>query len=383
MKKLKLVLPVGILLFSVLIAAVIVNSKDQIIPEKPEEKIQQLRVKTIKKESYRMVIPSQGTVRAKTESDVVAQVAGVITWVSPRFVAGGFFSEGEVLIKLDRRDYENRLTQAKYQVAQAERLLKMEEQQANIAQEEWARLNTGQAPPLVARSPQLAEAQALLASAKASLAQTKLDLERTHIVAPFSGRIRIKKADVGRYVSPGMSLATIYSTDAAEVRLPLPDRELAYLDISLNRFADQEEIGPEVVLSTRFAGQTHEWKGAITHLEGEVDPKSRMVHVSARVDQPYSVKYDIPLTVGMFVDAQILSKKIENLVVIPRSALRADDQVLIVDDLNRLRERKIHVYRKEKDRIFIDRGLETGDRLCLSNPATFIEGMKVLPIDEA
>ena len=313
MKSLKYILPLGILLVSILIAVVIVKSKKHIVPQAPEIMPQQLRVLRAKTEKYQLTVKSQGTVRAKTESEVVAQVSGVIVSTESAFVAGGFFNKGDVLVKLDRRDYEHRLIQAKHQVAQAELAVKMEEQQASIAKEEWGRMNESIAPALASRGPQLAEARALLDAAKAGEAQAQLDLERTEIRAPFSGRIRTKNVDIGRYVTPGMALATIYSIDAAEVRLPIPDQDLAYVDVPFDARGRSLANGPKVVLRTTFAGSDHEWTGRLTHTEGEIDSRSRMMYAVAQVQNPYDKKNDVPLTVGMFVNAEIFGAVVDGL----------------------------------------------------------------------
>jgi RND family efflux transporter MFP subunit len=382
MKNLKYILPFAVLLVSIVIAVVIVKSKKQIVPQAPEIVLQQLRVIKAKKETFQLTVNSQGTVRAKIESELVAQVSGVVMSTEPAFVAGGFFKKGDILVQLDSRDYENRLIQAKYQVAQAELALKMEEQQASIAKEEWGRMNQGEAPSLVSREPQLAESHALLQSAKAGEAQAQLDLERTEIRAPFSGRIRAKNVDIGRYVTPGMSLATIYSIDAAEVRLPIPDQDLAYVDVPFDARGQALTNGPKVVLSAKFAGKEHEWTGRITHTEGEIDSRSRMMYIVAQVKNPYSSNSEAPLTIGMFVNAEILGESVAGLVAVPRTALRNSDQILIVDEQNHLRFRNVTIYRSDQDVVYVESGIEAGEYICLSAPATAVDGMKVSPIEE-
>lgn len=378
MKILRFLLPTGILVLAIVAAVVIINAKDDVTPEPIEQTPQQVRVMTVKKQPVQMIIHSQGTVQAKTESEIVAQVSGVITSVSPAFVAGGFFKKGDILVSLDSRDYEYRLTQAKHQVTQAELALKMEEQQAEIAVEEWRSMNQGAPPALVSRQPQMADAKAALESARASLAQASLDLERTQVTAPFDGRVRAKNVDIGRYVTPGMSLATIYSTDIAEVRLPLPDQNLAYLGMPLDGRQSAQKNVP-VILTAEFAGGLHKWQGRLTRFEGEVDPRSRMIHAVAQVDHPYSLKNESPLTMGLFVKAQIIGKKVDDLIVLPRVALREPKQVLVVDNQSRLHLQPVTVYRSKKDSIYVSAGLKDGDMVCLSQPKAFVDGMSVAP----
>ncbi len=383
-RKLKYLLPIAIIILSILLTVIIIMMKPEIEPEAQEITAVQVRVMKVIKQDIQMVVNSQGTVHAKTESEIVAQVSGVIEAVSSSFVAGGFFKKGEVLVRLDARDYQYRYIQAQHKVTQAELALKLEEQQAEIASDEWKQMNEGPPPALVSRDPQLAEAAASLESARASLLQAQLDLDRTKVRAPFSGRLKVKNVDRGRYVTPGMSLARIYSIDVAEVRLPIPDKDLKYLDLPRDfRLKDNPGHRPEVILSGDFAGSKHQWTGNLTHIEGELDARSRMIHAAAQVPDPYGKKHEVPLTAGMYVKAEIIGKKVSNLVVVPREVLRGQNQILIVDKENHLYTRKIGIYRIEGESVYIDSGLENGELVCLSQLKTVVEGMDVSPVAEA
>lgn len=383
-QKLKYLLPVAIILFSLFVAMIIIILKPEAEPEAQIIVPQQVHVMRAKMQDIRMIVKSQGTVRAKTESEIVAQVSGVIQSISPSFTAGGFFNKGDVLVRLDPRDYQYRYTQAQHKVTQAELALKLEEQQAEIAREQWLEMNEGTPPSLVSREPQLAEARASLESAKAGLLQAQLDLDRTKIRASFTGRVKIKNVDIGRYVTLGMSLARIYSIDAAEVRLPLPDKELKYLDLPLlNRFQQDRNNGPEVILHGNFAGVTQQWSGILTHIEGELDSRSRMIHAVARVDDPYNSENHAPLTVGMYVNAEIMGILVPDLVVVPRQVLRNQNQLLLVDKKNRIHFRNVEIYRIDGENVYISSGIKENELICLSQILTVVENMEVSPVEES
>jgi RND family efflux transporter MFP subunit len=384
-QKLKYILPLGIISISILLAAIILLAKPDIEQEAQEIKALQVRVMPAVKKEVQMIVKSQGTVRAKTESEIVAQVSGVITSISESFVAGGFFKKGDILVRLDDRDYLYRYTQVKHKVTQAELVLKLEEQQAEIAGDEWTQMNEGTPPPaLVSREPQLAEAMASLESAKAGLMQAQLDLDRTKVRAPFSGRVKAKNVDIGRFVSPGMSLARIYSIDVAEVRLPLPDKDLKYLSLQFD-FRNQVNSGSglEVILSGDFAGDKQEWVGSLSHIEGEFDSRSRMIHAVVRIVDPYSEQNNAPLTVGMYVHAEILGKKVIGLIGVPRTALRNQNQILIVDKENRIHFRNAEIFRIDGEVVYISDGIKDNELICISQPKTVVDGMKVTPIQES
>jgi RND family efflux transporter MFP subunit len=294
-------------------------------------------------------------------------------------VAGGFFEAGETLFRLDSREYGLAVTRARAAVAQAELRLETERQEARLALAEWELLGTGEPTALALREPQIAEADASLAAAGAALGQAEYDLERTVVAAPYAGRIRQENLDPGQFVSRGSVVATIYSVDAAEVRLPIPDAELAFVDLPLGYSPGgaAAAIGPTVVLSAQFAGREHTWQGQIVRTEAEIDPQTRMVHAIARVENPYETgagNQRPPLAVGMFVRADILGRSSGPVVAVPRSVMRGGDRVLVVDTDDRLRLRQVEVFRTERDRILIAAGIEETDRIVVSPLETAVDG---------
>lgn len=380
-KTMRILIPTAILLTSIAAAVILVLSKPEVKSEPTAAPRPLVRVQTVQPESVRMLVKSQGSVTPRTQSTLVSQVAGRVVDVAPGFAAGGFFEKGEVLLEIDRRDYELALIQAKAQVAQAAMRLKLEKEEAEIARKEWQRLGKNSTPPdLVLRKPQLAEAQAAYDAANAAMQMAELNLERTQIRAPYAGRVRSIAVDIGQYVNPGSPVAQIYAVDWAEVRLPLPDEELAYLDIPMNfRDGGNGLTGPQVILSGTFAGKAYEWQGHIARLEGEIDPRSRMIYAVARIENPYGKTEPDrpPLAVGMFVHAKIFGERVDQLIAIPRAAIRSDGRVLVVDGENRLRFREIELFRVTDETAYVQEGLRANEQLCISPLETVVDGMHV------
>ena len=111
-----------------------------------------------------------------------------------------------------------------------------------------------------------------------------------------------------------------------------------------------------------------------------------MVNLVARVKAPYDRGTDSdrpPLFVGLFVEAEIMGKVASDVVVVPRSALRGQDQVLIIDDETRLRFRSVDKLRMQGKEIVITSGLSEGERICISPLDAVVDGMKIRIVDEA
>ena len=379
---LKYVLPVIVLVAAGFGAYAIFLAKPEPETRRPVVAPPLVRVVSVVKEDVRLTVASQGTVSPRTETQLVPEVSGRVLELSNSFVGGGFFEQGDLLMVIDPYDYRHAVIEARARVAQARLRLAREQAEAEVARDEWKDLGDGdEATPLTLHEPQIEEARAALDAAKAARERAERDLERTQVRAPYDGRVRSKLVDVGQYVNRGTPLGTIYSVDAAEVRLPLPDAELAYLDLPLDyRGESQPRAGPEVVLQAEYAGRTHEWQGRIVRTEGEIDPRTRMVHVVVSVADPYGHGGGTgrpPLAVGMFVEAEILGRTARDVVVLPRAALRRGERVWVVDAVDRLWFRDVDVLRAERDVILIAGGLEEGERVCLSPMETVTDGMLV------
>ncbi len=379
---LKIVLPLAVLVAAAIGAVTMILLKPEVETRRPDIRPPIVRVATVEIADVPLVVESQGTVSPRTQSQLVPEVSGRAIWVSPSLVSGGFFEAGETLLKIDPHDYRQFVVTAEAEVARAKLRLEQERAEAVLAAKEWQDLGEGgEADPLTLRQPQLVDARAALAAAEANVEKRRRDLDRTQLRAPYAGRVRQENVDLGQFVSTGSPLATIYAIDKAEIRLPLPDNELAYLELPLvYRGQQREQLGPEVVLRANFAGEDYEWQGRIVRTEGEIDRTSRMVHAVAEVTNPYRRTEDRrrpPLAVGMFVEAEIQGIVAENVVVLPRAALRNDGRVLVVDSSNRLRFREVDVFRQTKQEVIIRSGLESGEKVLLSPLGAVTDGMEV------
>jgi RND family efflux transporter MFP subunit len=375
--KYKIALPLLVLAAGVVLAAVIVKARPAVERQADAVPPPLVRAIEVTLQEVRLDVASQGTVRPSTESTLVAQVAGQVTRIAEGFADGGFFRKGQTLLWIDPRDYELRVSQAEAEVAQARVGLQREQAEVELARQEWRELGEGEPTALTLREPQLAESRARLQAAEASLEQARLNLTRTQVRAPFEGRVRERRVDVGQYVAAGTAVAAVFSTDYAEVKLPVSEDALGYLEVDLGRTV-AAGTGPEVRLSGRLGGETLQWEGRIVRSDSQFDSRTRMLNLFARVKDPFGLDGDssTPLPMGLFVSAEILGKSREGVAVVPREAIRERDRVLVVED-ERLRFRDIEILRLEGDRALIRAGLESGEKVCVSALETAVDGMSV------
>ncbi|MBW2027580.1 MAG: efflux RND transporter periplasmic adaptor subunit [Deltaproteobacteria bacterium] len=357
-------------------------SKPQIkrrMPSKPTPVVRTIRVEP---KTQPIIVRREGTVRPLKEINVIPQVGGKVIYVSPNLVNGGEFKRGDLLLRIDPTDYKLALTLAEAKVKDSESKLRLAEEEAAAAREEWKLIHgrsgtLKKPPPLVAREPQLAAARARLDADRADLRKAGLNLERTRLKTPFNGRVSQESVDVGQYVTPGQPLASIYSTDAVEIMVPLEERDLQWIDVP--GFTKGDGPGSKAAVRADLGGRELRWEGQVVRAEGKIDERTRMINVVVRVMDPF-VKRP-PLVPGLFVKVDLEGKTLQDAAVIPRSSLREDKTVWVVDAGGRLRFRRVEVARFHGNTVLVRSGLKRGDLLVTSTLQAVTDGMVVRAAD--
>ena len=369
----KILIPVGILLATFLLAKVITDNPPKSNRGKSSATAKiSVETLTLAPQNYTVLLNSFGKVQPRTQSVLIAQVSGEINYVSPQFRDGGFFEKGDVLVQLDDRDHRAEVKINQSNLLSAKQALLEEEARAKQALSDWQRLGNGAEPSiLVLREPQLAAAQAQVLSSQANLEKSQLVLERTKIIAPFAGRILTKRVDLGRVVSSGTELADIYAVDYVEIRLPIKNNDLGFM-ILPEEYRDSEEtkLGSAVTLRSELVGDQH-WQGRIVRTEGAIDKNSHQLYVVAQIDDPYqAVNTEMaPIKIGQYVKAEIEGKTINQALVIPNSAIYQGSYVYIakkMEDKTVLLRKDITIRWQNNQDALITAGLAFGEQLVLT-----------------
>jgi RND family efflux transporter MFP subunit len=374
-----IVIPSAIVIAFLFGAATLMATAPELEPSSIKPVPVTVRVQNVDMEAIQLKVHSQGSVVPSTVSQLIPEVSGRVTWTSPNLVAGGYFAAGQELARIDELDYKNARDRAKAALNRA----KAEVEHARF---EYGRLKSLAERKLTSRSAlenglrAYRVSQAAFEDATVSFEQAEENLNRTVLRAPFDGLVKSENVDIGQFAARGQAIATLYASDIVEVRLPIADRQLAFLNLPSLRTGNLPETQqPSVTLTAEYGGRTLNWAGQIVRTEAEIDTASRMVQLVARVE----TQADQPgLSVGLFVNAEISGIAVEDVVVLPRSSLRNENQVLIVDGENKIRFRTVTPLRLYQDSVLIADGLVEGDRVCVSTLQTAIEGMNVNPISE-
>lgn len=379
----KIFLPIVIIAISTAAAVWMFMQKDppQTIDKRPPSML--VDVMRAYAANEKITVKAQGSVTPRTQTTLVSEVSGLITEVSPAFVAGGFFSKGDILVRIDDRNYRAEVKRAQAAVRAAETNVTRETGLADYAREDWERAqsilqSSKAATDLAMRKPQQAEALASLEFARADLEKREGDLDRTVIRAPYDGLVREKRADIGQFVNSGSPLAVTFSIGVAEIRLPLPDSQLPYLNL------DEHELvqgrGPKVELSASIGGQLNSWQGRIIRTEGIFDERSRVLYLVAQIEDPYnrySQRWQHSLRMGTFVAAAIEGEQLDNVIRLPRTALRRNNTIWTVSDKDTLRPVTVEIAHADEQSILIRSGLTSGQLICLTVPENPFPGTPV------
>ena len=246
-------------------------------------------------------------------------------------------------------------------------------------------MGSGEEPgDLVLRKPQLAAQQANVFSAEAKLEKAKLALDRTQIVAPFSGRVLTKKVDIGQVVSNNAQLAEIFATDTVEIRLPINNKDLAFIDLP-EVYLTGEKVNQDsmVHFSSDLIGE-QKWQGKLIRTEGAINDASQQLYVVAQIDDPYSspIAGQNPVKIGQYVNANITGREISNALVIPNNAIYQGSYVYVLNQDDQLLRKDITLSWQGETESVVATGLSDTTRLVVTPLGQVSSGTKVAVLGE-
>ena len=390
------------ILFPIIILGTLLWVSWYLVQMRPDPKAKEMKRKIpfveiirAEKKPLRSSILAYGTIQPRTLTTLIAEVPGIIEQVAPfaqesqtntSFRAGGFFRKGDMLLTIEETDLITMKAEARANLRRAELQLLQEQEYAKQAKIEWGDRDWNLASDLVKRIPQIEKAVAETKAAEARLTQASRDLNRSQVRAPFEGRILQTMADVGQQVGAGASasLAQIYALNSAEINFALSRSAMNFLGFS-DGFKPSDELSVQVEVLSPEEKVLH--TGILDRSEGVVDPRTRLTNLIARVDKcfanPYAEKpVSFPLAVGQFVNLRLWGAEV-NVFLIPESAFRTQDSILLVNDENRLVTRKISVIHRANKLAWVTEGLNDGEQICVTPIEIISEGMQINVVNAA
>jgi hypothetical protein len=261
--------------------------------------------------------------------------------------------------------------------------MKLEMGQQDIARVEWEMLNgqkkaTMEDAELALRKPHLEKTKADLASAKADLEQANINLARTKIKAPFNAVVRSKNVDMGSMISTQEQLAELVGADEYWISVPLPMDRLKWIKIP-KKSGDSGSVVR--IYTDNSSGSSAMHTGAVFKLLSDLENDGRMPRILVSVKDPLGIKSAdadrLPLLLNQYVRVEIEGLTLEDVIRVPRSSLRDNSQVWVLDSEDKLRIKDARTVWRDEDSVILRDGFQTTERLIVSDISTPVEGMQL------
>lgn len=361
-----------LLLISAGLGAYIFFIKNKPHIDKRTKKVKITKVETLRleKTTGNIVVDSMGEVTPAVEVSLNPLVSGEVIFVSKNFYPGGIIKKGQILYKIDPRDYEIKVEKAKSSLKKAQASLDLEmgnQESARIELELYEQTEDilpFENKALALRKPYLDKADADLATAASDLRQAELNLSRTIVKAPFNGIIVETSVNKGSYISPNQETAALYGTDKYRIKALVPVDSLSNID-----FRSKTRV--DILSQTSGAKRI----GFIKSLTGKIHENSRMAEVLVEIEDPLGIKSKKqPLIVNDYVSMDIFCKTIEGIISIPREYIHNGSQVFIFKN-GKLEIREIEALWKNEKNILVKKGVQPGEELITSNISIPVNNM--------
>ena len=339
-------------------------------PAKPQHPV--VSVTQVAAISKQAEITAYGEVSSRNQLSITSQVDGHIVYISPKFLTGNTFNQGEVLLEIEPIAYQQNLADALVTLADAELVLAQEQLNSEQAKEEWlqSELATEQASDLVLRKPQLAVAKANVAMANAAVAKAKYDLTQTKLVAPFNALVVSKDVQIGTNIQMGTTLAQLYDISLFEVSLPLSYQQWQLLP------ANNPEALTTINVELTDENNGTKWLAKVDRFEQHIDNQSRQRSLIATVERP--IDLTDPLFPGTFIKASITGKAVEQLWKLPASALINNNTVWQVNDKGLLEHLPIKVIFSQNNAVYVKPIEKLAQAKIVNRPlSSYLLNMKV------
>ncbi len=394
-----LLLPFALVASGAGVAAALVNSAPQLESTPARASPPLVEVVAARPQTVPARVEGTGVVKPARELTVVPEVGGKILGHAPGLVPGGRVRAGELLVRVDPRQYDMAIAQEDSRVESARSDLAVERGRATVAEREWELLSKelgkdpgaepgdraepdGSGRALALREPQIKALRSGLRSAENGLARAKLDRRRTRVHAPFNAAVLRESVELGQVVQAGSQLATLIGTDVFWVQVALPLERLAL--ITLPEDAADGLGSPAVVAQVLADGSRLEREGRVARLISELDNTTRTAQVMIEIRDPLDPPDGgLPLLPGAFVEVTLRGPTLAGVFAIPREAIVGERDVWVVDGEQRLRRRSLKIAWRDREFVYATSGLEPGARVLASELPYPIDGMEVRAIERA
>jgi RND family efflux transporter MFP subunit len=386
--RLRLLLPIIVVLISVAVAAWMMQSGPKAKPRAKTRNAVLVDVRPIEFGPQTTTVSVMGTVKPQREVELKPRVSGEVITISDNLIPGGRFAQNEQLLTIDPSDYQLAVKQLVSEVSRTEADMQLELGRQRVAQKEYELLGetvSTEEHALMLRVPQLDSSRALLEGTRARLEQAQLNLNRTTVKAPFNAVVMSREINRGTRVSPSTPLATLVGSDSYWIEAPIPAGQLKWI----NTGQQGDATGSAVRVYDKAAWGADDFRtGQLIGLTAMVEKNGRMAKLLAEVPDPLALQSasskQPKLLLGSYVRIEIEGKLLPHAAAIERDLIRDGNQLWVMDDQGHLDIRPVEIAFRGQDHVLVTGGIRDGERLITTNLPSPVEGMTLrLKAEEA
>jgi len=380
---LKVALPILVIGLGFGAMRALIASKPEPPRQEPDAEGLLVQTEVVRSGAHQVAVDASGQVVAARQVIVSPEVTGRVRSQSEDLVPGGFFEEGDVMLRLDGRDYRLQVQSRAAEVRRAELELQLEQGRRVVAEREWEAFgDPGDTQPgttggnLALRQPQLETAEVGVGSARSAAQQARLALSKTTIRAPFNAMVLMENVDEGQLVGPSSQLATLVGTDEFWVRVSIDVAKLGAI-----RIEARDGEGSEARVTQVVGGERIVRRGRVIRLLPDLDPVGAMARVLVAIEDPLGLSEEndarLPMLLGSFVDVEIDAAPLTDVVEVPRVAVREGNRVFVRGEDDTLEIRTVDVAWEQPDALLVRSGIADGDEVITSRGPTAVDGLRL------
>ena len=370
----RFLVPVIIIAGGIFIAQYLYDTRPVASRGRPEIPPPLVETALMKKQDHQIILTAMGTVMPSRAITLKSRVGGFVQNMSPKLIPGGVFTKAQVMLTLEKKDFELNVARKKAVLDRLSASFRLEMGRQEVAKEEMKILQKDAGSPildadLALREPQMAQIKADIAAARADLELARLNLERTTIKAPFNCLITAVHVQTGSQISAQDALAELSGTDAFWVKAGVPVEHLKWIRVP----SAPGDTGSPVTITDQ---NTTLHQGRVIRLLGALGSETRLATLLIAIDDPLGLsrRIDTPLLLNNYVQVAIHGEKISDVIALPRAMVRNQNQVWVAAD-GHLDIRNIDIIWQDTDHVFVQSGLGSGDTVILSDLSSPVEGM--------
>jgi membrane fusion protein, multidrug efflux system len=321
-----------------------------------------VEVEPVEARDVEYAITGVGSVAAFEEVKVTARVAGVVEKV--QFVEGQQVKKGQILATIEPARYQLAVSAGRAALEKAE-AAKADAEAGQARRERASEQNPGLVPGEEVETwrTRARTAAAEVSAARVALQKAQLDLREAYVRAPLEGVMQTRMVQTGSYAQPGTVLGTLVRREPLLLRFQVAETDAARI-----------EMGQVVHFVLR--GERDQYSARITHIAAVADEASRMVSITAEIDDARKDQ----LRPGAFAQVSVPVGASKGSPVIPQVAVRPSERgfLAFVVENGVAHERVLSLGLRTADgKVEVKSGLQPGERLVVRGAEALREGATV------